>query len=138
MQLNKLAMITGLALVKAEDPIPDHVPTLDERNERDYQSAYAQVEREWRRDVGLHDYQPVFAQVCAVMNLIGVEHLNHEYNRGDPSTQTQPLGKCKTWLIMLIGSLIWLMPHASALILCRRTPLWNGCQKWLLRRVRVS
>ena len=81
MQLNKLAMITGLALVKAEDPIPDHVPTLDERNERDYQSAYAQVEREWRRDVGLHDYQPVFAQVCAVMNLIGVEHLNHEYNR---------------------------------------------------------
>jgi hypothetical protein len=92
MQLNKLAMITGLALVKAEDPIPDHVPTLDERNERDYQSAYAQVEREWRRDVGLHDYQPVFAQVCAVMNLIGVEHLNHEYNRGDPSTQTQPIG----------------------------------------------
>jgi len=90
MQLNKLAMVTGLEHVKAEDPIPDHVPTLDERNERDYQAAYNQVDREWRRDVGLHDYQPVFSQVCTVMNLIGVEHLNHEYNRGDSSMQ--PIG----------------------------------------------
>ena len=83
MQLNKLAMVTGLGEAMTADPLPDEVPTLDERNERDYQAAYAQVERTWRRDVGLHDYQPVFSQVCSVMNLIGIEHVNQPYNVGE-------------------------------------------------------
>ena len=34
MQLNKLAMITGLEQAKADEPVPSDVPTLDERNER--------------------------------------------------------------------------------------------------------
>ena len=72
MQTTKLACVTGLAIAKKADPIPDHVPTLDERNERDYQAAYAQVERDWRRDSGLNDHQPVFGSVCALMNLLQV------------------------------------------------------------------
>ena len=72
MQTTKLACVTGLAIAKKADPIPDHVPTLDERNERDYQAAYVQVERDWRRDTGMHEHQPVFGSVCALMNLLQV------------------------------------------------------------------
>ena len=72
MQLTKLACVTALDHAMKADPMPSEVPTLDERNERDYQAAYAQVEREWRRDAGLHDHQPVFGSVCALMNLLQV------------------------------------------------------------------
>ena len=45
MQLTKLACVTALDHAMKADPRPSEVPTLDERNERDYQAAYAQVER---------------------------------------------------------------------------------------------